>query len=111
MSRVEICKVDGYNQVEDVLKKTLPTFSSFNKLSGKKVLLKINLLTYAKPEDAVTTHPEFVRALIRVFKSINCEVSVGDGPSEAGRSFLEKVYRDSGIKNVDRKSTRLNSSH
>lgn len=100
MSRVEICKVDGYTEVEDVLKKILPTFSSFNKLSGKRVLLKINLLTYAKPEYAVTTHPEFVRALIRVFKSINCVVSVGDGPSEAGRSFLEKVYRDSGIKKV-----------
>ncbi len=100
MSRVEICKVDGYTQAEDVLKKVLPTFSSFNKLSGKRVLLKINLLTYAKPEDAVTTHPEFVRSLIRVFKSINCEVTVGDGPSESGRSFLEKVYRDSGIKKV-----------
>lgn len=100
MSRVEICKVDGYTQAEDVLKKVLPTFSSFNKLSGKRVLLKINLLTYAKPEDAVTTHPEFVRSLIRVFKSINCKVTVGDGPSESGRSFLEKVYRDSGIKKV-----------
>ena len=102
MSRVEICKVDGYASVETELRKILPTFNSFNKLKGKKILLKINLLTYAYPEEAVTTHPEFVRALIRIFKSMNCKVWVGDSPSEAGKSFLEKVYEFSGIKKVCR---------
>lgn len=101
-SRVEICKVDGYASVENKLKEILPTFSSFNKLAGKRILLKINLLTHAHPEEAVTTHPEFVRALIRVFKSIGCEVWVGDGPAEAGRSFLAKVYKECGIEKVCR---------
>ncbi len=32
---------------------------------GQRVLLKVNLLSRALPERAVTTHPEFVRAVIR----------------------------------------------
>ena len=100
MSRVEILKVNGYGSVETELRNILPSFEVFNGLKGKKILLKINLLTYAYPEEAVTTHPEFVRALIRIFKSIGCTVLVGDSPSESGRSFLEKVYKLSGIKKI-----------
>ena len=48
---------------------------------GKKVLIKPNLLSTYKPEQAITTHPEVVRAVIRILKKINCEIFVGDGPS------------------------------
>ena len=36
--------------------------------NGSKVLLKPNLLTAKEPENAVTTHPEFLRAVIRELK-------------------------------------------
>ena len=35
---------------------------------GQSVLIKPNLLTDRPPEQAVTTHPEVVRAIIRILK-------------------------------------------
>jgi len=66
---------------------------------GKKVLIKPNLLSTYKPEQAITTHPEVVRAVIRILKKINCEIFVGDGPSVwAGNiSEVDDVYRITGM--------------
>lgn len=47
---------------------------------GKRVLLKVNLLSKAAPERAVTTHPEVVRALIRAARACGGIVTVGDSP-------------------------------
>jgi uncharacterized protein (DUF362 family)/ferredoxin len=51
---------------------------------GQRVFLKVNLLTKAGPERAVTTHPEVVRAVIRSVKACGAaDIVVGDSP--AGR--------------------------
>ncbi|WP_432822335.1 DUF362 domain-containing protein [Trichloromonas sp.] len=47
---------------------------------GQKVLLKPNLLSAKAPEKAVTTHPEIVRAVIRMAQQAGGIVSVGDSP-------------------------------
>jgi len=64
-------------------------------LSGKRVLLKPNLLTDRRPEQAVTTHPEVVRHVIRWFKRRGAEVMVGDSP--ASTANLKNVWQLSGI--------------
>lgn len=48
------------------------------------VLLKPNLLSTRKPEDAVTTHPEIVRAVGEVVKRGGTDLVVGDSPPFAG---------------------------
>lgn len=68
---------------------------------GDRVLLKVNLLSRALPERAVTTHPEFVRAVIRAAKAAGGVVTVGDspgGPNTAGA--VRHVWEDSGIGSV-----------
>ena len=65
------------------------------RFSGQRVLLKPNLLTDRLPEEAVTTHPEFLRQVIRRFKACGATVSVGDSP--ASTANLEQVWRKSGI--------------
>ncbi|MGQ9843284.1 MAG: DUF362 domain-containing protein [Spirochaetota bacterium] len=40
----------------------------FSKLYNAKVAIKPNLLTSASPESAVTTHPAFFRAIVRIVK-------------------------------------------
>lgn len=65
---------------------------------GQSVLLKVNLLSRALPERAVTTHPELVRAVIRAARAAGGEVSVGDspgGPNTAGG--VRRIWEDSGI--------------
>jgi len=67
-------------------------------LDGKRVLLKPNLLTDRRPEQAVTTHPEVVRHVIRWFRRHGAEVTVGDSP--ASTANLKNVWRLSGIEAV-----------
>jgi len=65
---------------------------------GQRVLLKMNLLSRALPERAVTTHPEVVRALIREVRACGGIPTVGDspgGPNSVG--MVKRVWADSGI--------------
>jgi len=67
-----------------------------------KVLVKPNLLMAKEPESGVDTHPEVVRAVIKVLKDIDCKIFVGDGPSVWGNQIdnVDEVYTRSGIKRV-----------
>jgi uncharacterized protein (DUF362 family)/Pyruvate/2-oxoacid:ferredoxin oxidoreductase delta subunit len=64
---------------------------------GETVLIKPNLLRARPPEYAVTTHPEIVRAVIRLVHSAGGEALVGDSP---GMGDLRKVCEKSGILDV-----------
>lgn len=62
---------------------------------GINVLIKPNLLTDKYPDDAVTTHPEIIRAAIRVLKSANCNIKVGDSPANVVK--IERVWEKTGL--------------
>ncbi len=64
---------------------------------GDRVLIKPNLLKAALPDAAVTTHPEVVRAAIRLVHEAGAQASVGDSP---GMGDLLKVAEKSGILDV-----------
>ena len=69
--------------------------------SGQRVLLKVNLLSKASPERAVTTHPEIVRALIRSVRDAGGVPVVGDspaGPNTAGQ--IRALHETTGIARV-----------
>lgn len=63
---------------------------------GQTVLLKPNLLSARTPEQAVTTHPEVVRALIRSVKAVSACPMVAD----SGMSVIqiERVWEKTGFK-------------
>jgi uncharacterized protein (DUF362 family)/ferredoxin len=67
-----------------------------------KVLIKPNLLLAKEPECGITTHPEIVRAVIKILKEIGCTVFVGDGPSVWGNQIenVEEVYGRTGTRGV-----------
>ncbi len=62
--------------------------------AGQKVLLKPNLLAGKTPDKAVTTHPEIVRAVVKLVQEAGGIVSIGDSP---GIGSPESVARKSGI--------------
>ena len=64
---------------------------------GDRVLLKPNLLKARPPEAAVTTHPEVVRAVIRLVHEQGGRALVGDSP---GMGDLKKVAEKAGILDV-----------
>ena len=68
-------------------------------LEAKSVLLKPNLLSARAPDQAVTTHPELVRAVIRELRKAGIkDISLGDSP--AGSYSWEKLWSATGMKDV-----------
>ena len=75
-------------------------------LRGMKVLSR-STSSVPSPETAAITHPEFVRALVRILKGLGCAVWIGDssrrghcGNCPTARSLkvsgLEQVAREEG---------------
>jgi uncharacterized protein (DUF362 family)/Pyruvate/2-oxoacid:ferredoxin oxidoreductase delta subunit len=62
---------------------------------GQSVLIKPNLLTDRRPEEAVTTHPEVVRGVIRLVKAAGGEPWVADSPTNV--ADLPRVWERTGI--------------
>lgn len=62
-------------------------------ISRSNVLINPNLLSGKPPERAVTTHPEFLRALAGLLKDHSCSISLGDSP---GYESLERVLKAGG---------------
>lgn len=69
---------------------------------GEKVLIKPNLLSARMPEDGVCTHPEVVRAMIKLVSQVTDNVSVGDSPGGFDVIDLDKLYEVTGIRDVCR---------
>ena len=69
---------------------------------GSRVLGKPNLLMAIEPESGVTTHPEVVRAVIKILKTIDCTIFLGDGPSIWGAQSekVDEVYEKTGMSRV-----------
>jgi uncharacterized protein (DUF362 family)/NAD-dependent dihydropyrimidine dehydrogenase PreA subunit len=67
----------------------------------EKVLLKVNLLSSKGPERAVTTHPEFVRAVVKAVREAGGNAYVGDSPAGTfSKRTLKKAYQISGLENL-----------
>lgn len=65
--------------------------ASIPDVSGKRVLLKPNILSDAAPEKAITTRGEVLRAMIRLMYAKGAkQVLVGDSPGIHGPSFVPK---------------------
>ena len=71
--------------VENAVKTVLDATGGIESVvrEGSRVFCKINLLVPAKPERAVSTHPEIVRAVIRAIRRVGGIPVVGDNPAIA----------------------------
>ena len=68
---------------------------------NEKVLLKVNLLSSKGPEKAVTTHPDFVRAVAKAVREAGGKPYIGDSPAGTfSKRSLKKAYRSSGLENM-----------
>lgn len=105
-SQVSIVKCASYDPglVEVSVRKAINLIGGLTRYikPGSRVLAKPNILMAKEPESGIDTHPEVVRAVIRVLRDNNCHVYVGDGPSVWGNEIenVDEVYRRSGIAEV-----------
>ncbi len=78
--------------------------------SGMHIVIKANLVSAMKPEEAGTTHPTLLCALCDMLTERGADVVVGDSPGGLYNSaFLSRVYSVSGVREVERHGARLNS--
>lgn len=65
---------------------------------GDRVLVKVNMLSDHAPEDAVTTHPEVLRAVLRGLLAAGAKPKVGDSPASA--VGVPRIWRKTGVQAV-----------
>lgn len=78
---------------------------------GMKVAVKANLLTFARPEKAATTHPALLCALVKLLVERGADVVVGDSPGGLyNAAYVNRVYAATGLKVVEQCGGRLNQN-
>ena len=106
MSIVSIAKCEDYTleKVYHAIHQSLSLLNGTEMLvrPGKKVLLKLNLLSSSQPpERAVNTHPAVVRALVDIFqKDFGCEVYIGDSSGSVKNSSTFNAFRVTRINEI-----------
>jgi uncharacterized protein (DUF362 family)/NAD-dependent dihydropyrimidine dehydrogenase PreA subunit len=94
--RVQIRAIDSYDLplIEDAVREWLDGLKDPKLRRSKRVLIKPNALGAYLPEQAVTTHPIVLEAVIRYFLERKKEVWLGDSPG--GTVSVQKVWETCG---------------
>ncbi|GAB6124699.1 DUF362 domain-containing protein [Humidesulfovibrio idahonensis] len=96
MSKVLIEPAD-YQSCRQAVEKAFKTFAPA--VHGKKVLVKPNVLRAARPEEAVTTHPAVLRAVVECLLDLGAgRIIVGDNPGVMGYGANEACFEHTGLR-------------
>jgi len=102
-SKVAIIKCDSYQsaEVEAAIHQSLELLGGIRQFvkPGQKVLIKPNALMGHPPDQAVTTHPSIVGAVVKEVLSAGGIALVGDSPGDVHSNAL-KVMEETGIKSA-----------
>jgi uncharacterized protein (DUF362 family)/Pyruvate/2-oxoacid:ferredoxin oxidoreductase delta subunit len=105
------CRTYNKNEVKEALSSLLDTIGGLDFVTkGMCIVIKANLVTFAKPEAAVTTHPTLICALIELLLERGAgRVIVGDSPGGLYTpAFLNKVYSVCGLNVIEESGGELN---
>ena len=77
--------------------------------AGMCIVIKANLVSAMKPEEAATTHPVLLSALCDMLSERGAEVVIGDSPGGLyNAAFVGRVYTVAGIRECEKHDARLN---
>ncbi|MFA6142869.1 MAG: DUF362 domain-containing protein [Candidatus Omnitrophota bacterium] len=103
MAKVSIVRCDDYEpgRVFDAVSRAVDLVGGIDVFvkPGMRVLLKPNLLSARTPEEAVDTHPEVVRAIVRLVKNAKGVPVIGDSPGGYYKN-IDEVFEKSGMKKM-----------
>jgi len=96
------CKNYDREKIKQIIYEIFSSQKFLNRLNNLgSVLLKPNLLGPYLPEKGVTTHPEFIAALIEILKDYKIKISLMDNPG--GTVSYKKVLHDTGMEDLSKK--------
>jgi uncharacterized protein (DUF362 family)/NAD-dependent dihydropyrimidine dehydrogenase PreA subunit len=114
MHDVNIVKCENYE--EENVKQAL---SSLINLTGgldwvkpnMNIVIKANLVTFMKPEQAATTHPSLLCGLVKMLVEKGANVVVGDSPGGLYTpAFVNKVYTSTEVEKITKFGGKLNQN-
>ena len=100
---LRFCNTYKQNVVDEILIKILEPFNLPSLIKPhSKVLIKPNLLGNYTPEQAITTHPSILEAVIKILKKFNVDIYLGDSP---GNSLIgiQNIWKTVGISELAKK--------
>ena len=110
---VSVVPVGDYTDVGSAKTALIKLLSAINGLdvikSGMRVVIKANLVSAMKPDEAATTHPVLLSALSEILTEMGAEVVIGDSPGGLYTSaFVNRVYNVTGMRETEKYGARLN---
>ncbi len=112
MDKVSIVKCGDYSQSYDAVKRSLDLIGGIEKFvkKGDKVLIKPNFVSRRKPDEAITTHPEIIRAVIKLVEAAGGIVTIAESPGGPyNAALLKAVYSQCGANDAaEGTGTKLN---
>lgn len=109
---VSIVKCNSYDKCREGIDEAMRLIGGMNRFvhKGDKVVIKPNLVSKKRPEDAVTTNPDFLHAVICAVEECGGIVTIAEspgGPYNAG--YLKMVYGACGVtKAIEGTNARIN---
>jgi len=107
-SIVSIVRCSSYDQdeVDRALKESLNLIGGIEKFvsKGKKVLVKPNLVAPLPPEEAITTHPNIVKSLVKLVEESEATAWIGDSSGGAFSGLTSKSLEICGINKIAEES-------
>ncbi len=99
-NKVSVVKCADYSHAAKAVRESLDLIGGIEKYvkKGDRVLIKPNLVSRKKPDEAVTTHPAFLRAVIEIVEEAGGKVTVAESPGGPyNAAALKAVYRMCGV--------------
>ena len=92
MTFVGAARCGSYDRdaVTAAVAKTIAAAGGLPPLTGKRVLIKPNLLSDTRPKTAATTHPEIMYAVCRMVQDAGCVPIIADSPG-AGHLYTPRT--------------------
>ena len=104
------CPSYGESEIKKALEAVLTPIGGLDWVEdGMIIAIKANLVTFAKPEEAVTTHPALICELIKMLRARGAAVIVGDSPGGLyNAAYVNKVYKATGMYETEKAGAKLN---
>lgn len=99
-NKVSIVKCERYSEVQNAVENAVALIGGIEKFvkKGDKVVIKPNLVSKKKPEEAVTTNPDFLHAVIVMVENAGGIVTIAESPGGPyNTAALKGVYHVCGI--------------
>lgn len=101
---------EDYSFAENALRAAVEAIGGLDFVRpGMRVAIKANLVAAMKPEQAATTHPALVTALVKMLKERGATAVVGDSPGGLfNAAVLAAVYQAAGMHEAEAAGAELN---